>query len=72
MKDGSSFMKFLESVYSLYCRRGRPKLKLYQNYLILHHLKAIVKRISEWAHFLNLTREFWRYLNVSAPKSGIF
>ena len=38
----------------------------------LHHLKAINDRISEWAHFLSLTRGFWRYLNVSASKNGIF
>ena len=40
--------------------------------LFLHHLKAINDRILEWAHFLYLTRGFWRYLNVSAPKSEIF
>ena len=32
----------------------------------LHHLKALNERISEWAYFLNWTRRFQRYLNLSA------
>ena len=38
----------------------------------LHHLKALNERISEWAHFLNLAKRFWRYLNFSTPKNGGF
>ena len=30
------------------------------------------KRISEWAHFLNLAKRFQRYLNFSAPKNEVF
>ena len=32
------------------------------------HLKALNEKISEWAHFLNLTKRFWRYLTFSAQK----
>ena len=38
----------------------------------LHHLKALNERIWKWAHFLNLAKQFWRYLNFSAPKSRTF
>ena len=37
---------------------------------LLHHLKALNERISEWVYFLNLTKRLWRYLNFSAPKKG--
>ena len=40
--------------------------------LLLHHLKALNERISEWAHFLNLAKWFRRYLNFRAPKNGVF
>ena len=40
----------------------------------LQHLKTLNERISEWAHFLKLTKRFRRYLylNFSAPKMGFF
>ena len=38
----------------------------------LHHLKALNERISEWAHFLNVAKWFWRFLNFSAPKNWGF
>ena len=38
----------------------------------LHHLKALNKRISEWADFLNLAKRFQRYLDFSASKNGVF
>ena len=38
----------------------------------LHHLIALNERIWEWAYFLNLAKQFRRYLNFSAPKNKIF
>ena len=32
-------------------------------------MKTLNERISEWAHFLNLVKHFWRCLSFSAPKS---
>ena len=32
----------------------------------------LIERISEWTHFLNLAKGFWRYSNFSAPKNGVF
>ena len=49
----------------------RPKLKLYQNYLIyaLFDWKPLNDEDFRRAHFLNLTKQFQRYLNFSAPKN---
>ena len=44
----------------------------FKSILFLNHLKALDERISAWVYFLNLVKWFWRYLNFSAPKKGVF
>ena len=34
--------------------------------------KDLNERISEWAYFLNLDKEFQRHLHFSVPKQGVF
>ena len=51
-----------------YYREVSQNWNFFKNIWFLHHLKALNKRISEWAYFLNLTRWFQRYLNFSASK----
>ena len=41
-----------------------------KNVWFLHNLKALNETISQWAHFLDLAKQFGRYLNFSAPKNG--
>ena len=50
-----------------------PGIKLVKSELRLHHLKTLSERISGWAYFLNLAKQFCgRCLNFSAPKNGFF
>ena len=68
------FIVFLKKDFFSYTHLtgGQPKLKLYQNYLIFHHSEALNERISEWAYFLNLAKQFRSYLNFSTPENGVF
>ena len=48
--------------------------QLFQKKLILAHLKALNKRISEWVCFLSLDKRFQRYSNfcIYLKKLGLF
>ena len=41
-------------------------------YSIIAHFKALNEKISEWAYFLNLDKQFQRYSHFSPPKKGGF
>ena len=41
-------------------------------FLIIAQFEALNKRISKWAYFLKLGKQFQRYLHFSAQKRGFF
>ena len=61
----------IESYFSQ-CREVNQNWNFIKIIWCLHHLKALNERISEWAHFLNVAKWFWRFLNFSAPKNWGF
>ena len=53
-------------------RRSAKIETLSKLFYLCIYLKALNKRILEWAHFLNLAKRFLRYSNFSAPKKRGF
>ena len=53
-------------------RLDNKNLKFFKKYSIIAQCKALNGRISEWAYFLNLGKQFKKYSHFSASKKGVF
>ena len=51
-------------------RLDNRNLKLFKKNSVIAQFKAINERISEWAYFLNLDKQFRIYLHFSVPERG--
>ena len=47
-------------------------MKFFKKKSIIAQFKGLNERLSEWAYFLNLDKQFQRYLHFSVPTKGVF